>query len=158
MSATATPPVDLARCLQVERDALKQCVDILSRERQLLMDGDVDALADLCVRKSMLLDSVHGFSALRERYLVASGLSVDHDVMNTLLHDTPNLRELWDESLEWARQAANLNNVNGELIDVRINHNRQALTVMRDAANAHTIYGNDGRMQYEAAGRAIGLG
>ena len=160
VAATAAPPVDLAHCLDAERDALRQCVDMLGREQQLLMGGDVDALADLGVKKSMLLESAAKFSSLRERYLSASGLSADRAGMSTLLHDSPGLLAIWDETFEWARQANTLNCANGAMINVRLSYNRQALSVMYQVANSHTTttYGQDGHMLHAAQGRSISVG
>ncbi|MFY9329906.1 MAG: flagellar protein FlgN [Georgfuchsia sp.] len=158
MSAAATPTVGLASCMDAERDALKQCVDLLGHERQLLMDGEVDALADLGARKSMLLESAAKFSSIRERYLSDNGFPGDHDGMEALLHTNPSLHTIWNETLEWARQASILNSVNGALIDMRITHNRSALSVMHQAANSHATYGQDGHMQHASQTRALGIG
>ncbi|CAG4882169.1 Flagellar biosynthesis protein flgN [Georgfuchsia toluolica] len=154
----ATPSADLAHCLDAERDALKQCVDMLGRERQLLMDGNIDALADLGVRKSLLLESAAEFSSLRERYLSDNGFPGDRDGMDALLRENPDLHAIWDETMEWARQARILNNVNGALIDVRITHNRSALSVMHQAATSHATYGQDGHILHGARGRTLGRG
>ena len=158
MPTTATLSVDLAHCLDAERDALKQCVDMLGRERQLLMDGDVDALADLNVCKSRLLESAAGFSSVRERYLSDNGFPGDRDGMDALLRESPSLHATWNETLEWTRQASILNSVNGALIDVRISHNRSALSVLHQAANSHATYGQDGHMLHGAGGRTLGRG
>jgi flagella synthesis protein FlgN len=78
--------------------------------------------------------------------------------MNKLLHDSPSLHAIWDEALEWAKQANILNCVNGYLINVRLSHNRHALSVMHQTANSPTTYGQDGLMLHAAQGRAIGVG
>ena len=122
------------------------------------MDGDVDALADLSVRKSRLLESAAGFSSIRERYLSDNGFPGDRDGMDALLRASPGLHTIWDETMEWARQARILNNMNGALINVRITHNRSALSVMHQAANSHATYGQDGHMLHSTQGRALGLG
>lgn len=158
MPTVATPSADLTHCLDAERAALKQCVDMLGRERQLLMDGDVDTLADLSARKSLLLESTAGFSSQRERYLSENGFPADREGMDALLRASPDLHAIWDETLEWARQAGNLNSMNGALIEARITHNRLALSVMHQAANCHTTYGQDGHLLHDARGRSLGCG
>ena len=158
MATTAAPSVDLVHCLNAERDVLRQCVDILGCEQQLLTGGEVDALADLCVKKNLLLESASRFSSLRERYLTDNGLPADRTGMNRLLHDNPSLQAIWGEALEWARQANILNSANGAMINVRLSHNRQALSVMHQAVNSHTTYGQDGHLLHVAQGRAISVG
>ena len=158
MSRDTPDTMALTACLRAELDALKHCVKILGREQQLLMDGDIDALADLNGLKTSLLESAARCSAIRERHLADRGLPVDTVGMTALLENGPGLREIWNEVLEWARQASDLNSVNGTLIDVRISHNRHALAVMHQAANSPATYGQDGHLQHASSGRAFGVG
>ena len=156
MSRATPATASLAECLQAELAALKQCAGVLSQEQQLLMDGDIEALADLNGLKTLTLESAARWSALRERHLADRGLPVDTTGMKTLLSDAPGLQQVWEEALGWARQASQLNGVNGNLIDVRLSHNRHALSVMHQAANSSATYGQDGQLQHATTGRALG--
>ena len=150
--------IKLTACLREERDTLQQCVELLDREQQLLIGGDIDALADLTQQKISALELAARNTSARERCLTGRGLSADNDGMSELLQDQPALRSMWYDILNRAKEARDLNRVNGFLIEARIDRNHHALAVMHQVANSAFTYGNDGHLQHAMPVRALGVG
>ncbi len=153
----ASENVKLTACLREERDTLQQCIALLDREQQLLIDGDIDALADLTQQKVLALELAARNTSIREHCLTGRGLSIDNDGMSELLQDQPALRSMWYDILNRAREARDLNRVNGFLMEARIDRNHHALAVMHQAANSPSTYGNDGHLQHAMPVRALGV-
>jgi flagellar biosynthesis protein FlgN len=154
----ASESVKLGTCLRGERETLEQCVALLEQEQKLLIDGDIDALPALTRKKNSAVALAARSTATREHCLKGRGLPLDSDGMAELLHDQPALRTMWYEILNRAKEARDLNRVNGFLIDARIDRNHHALAVMHQAANTTTTYGNDGHFQHAIPVRALGVG
>ncbi len=150
--------VKLSACLREERDTLQHCVALLDREQRLLIDGDIDALTGLTQQKILALELAARNTSTRERCLTGRGLATDNDGMTTLLEDQPALRSMWYDVLNRAKEARDLNRVNGFLIEARIDRNHHALAVMLQAANSSSTYGNDGHLQHAMPVRALGVG
>jgi flagella synthesis protein FlgN len=109
------------------KEALEAFVGILRREQAVLAAGDIDALAPLIAEKAALAERLSGISAAA----------------------AAPYREL-------ASEARALNEANGKLIALRLQHNQQALNVLLDAANAAATYGPDGQQQSAVGSRILG--
>lgn len=112
-------------------ETLTAFVDLLRREQTLLTSGDVEALPALTEAKLSLI-----------RKLESSNSMVD------------------EKCLELAHEARTLNQANGKLIDLQMQHNRQSLSVLTEAARvtqATTVtYGPNGQTQAVQGGRLFG--
>lgn len=109
------------------KEILEAFIAILRREQEALACGDIDALAPLIAEKNALGEQLKQISAA----------------------EAAQLRDL-------AREARALNEANGKLIALRLQHNRQALNVLRSAADAAVTYGPDGQQQSSLGGRSLG--
>lgn len=109
------------------REALAAFVDILRREQQALVAGDIDALAPLVAEKTALAEQLNRLSA----------------------DEAGRCRDL-------AEEARALNEANGKLIALRLQHNQQSLNVLLAAESAATTYGPDGQQQSGLGGRILG--
>lgn len=109
------------------KETLQAFVELLRQEQAALAAGDIDALAPLITEKT----------ALAERL---NRISVD---------ETRRYRDLVSE-------ARTLNEANGKLIALRLQHNQQALNVLLAAADSAATYGPDGQQQPATGGRMLG--
>lgn len=109
------------------KETLEAFVAVLRREQDALATGDIDALAPLVAEKTTLADKLNRISA----------------------DEAALLRDL-------ASEARSLNEANGKLIALRLQHNRQALNVLMTAADAVATYGPDGQQQSALGGRILG--
>lgn len=151
------PPSPIAR-LGEELAKVREFITLLKREQELLARADTDSLLPLVATKSdlslQLADlSKSRESALQQRQLPAGRAGID------LWFDqggTPADRHNWQQLLELAAQARALNETNGKLINLHMQHNQQAFNVLMVAANRAMIYGPDGQQKPGTGGRILG--
>lgn len=71
----------------------------------------------------------------------------------------PDALPIWSTIDNLTRQAQQLNQTNGELIQMKLRHNQQALTVLSNAVNKAGIYGKNGQPNFSpGSGRSLGSG
>lgn len=109
------------------KETLQLFVDILHREQDALVTGNIDALAPLIAEKTALAERLNRISAA----------------------EAAQYRDL-------VSAASALNEANGKLIALRLQHNQQALNVLLAAANTVATYGPDGQQQSGVGSRILG--
>lgn len=109
------------------KEALQAFVGILRREQDALATGNIDVLAPLIAEKTALAEQLNQLSA-SEAALYG----------------------------ELVSEASALNEANGKLIALRLQHNQQALNVLMAAANTAATYGPDGQQQSGLGSRILG--
>jgi flagella synthesis protein FlgN len=110
------------------KETLEAFVAVLRREQEALTTGDTDALVPLIAEKTALAERLNRFPA---------DAAAQH-------------RDL-------VAAARTLNEANGKLIALRLQHNQQALNVLLAAANtAAATYGPDGQQQAGLGSRILG--
>ncbi|MBW8072583.1 MAG: flagellar protein FlgN [Ferrovum sp.] len=117
--------------------ALEQFQALLDEEQGLLMSGETLSLIPLAEKKNQLAQRLIDLTTTR-RELGAPPAGLCTDRLSALLADT--------------QKAETTNRTNGELIQIRLRHNQQALTILQQAAQKATLYGPDGQTQAPAAG------
>jgi flagellar biosynthesis/type III secretory pathway chaperone len=146
---------DFAASLREEVTALQAFRKVLESERACLKRSDVEALLELTRVKSEQLDQLAELSDRRSRYLVSKGLEVSQAGMGQAM-DTAELAELWTTLLTLASEVRNLNDANGALIAVRMNHNHAALAALQVGGRVPKLYGPDGQRDVGASTRDLG--
>lgn len=145
---------DVTSRLHDERDALNAFVTLLETEQGILTSEDTSPLLDLAESKSKSANRLTAIiNARRDALRNTGGL----DMSSWLQSVAPNALPIWREILLLAERAQQLNNTNGELIQVRMRHNQQALGVLHSAAsNSAGLYGRDGQPNLPSARRTLG--
>ncbi len=129
----------LGDILRAEISRLGEFIDLLQREQELLIRGDTEALLLLSENKTALANALAALSQAREGQLVTDA-------------HTP----AWQTLRELAAKAKNLNETNGKLIGLHLQHNQQAFAVLMAAANRAMNYGPDGQQKIGLGGRILG--
>ncbi len=128
--------------------AAQRFVALLEREQQMLIKGEVDDLLDLVREKNGIAAELVRLAAQRKRLLSASGLPDDRQGMAAWFaahSGASSVHSVWSALLAVAGQARELNRVNGELIQERMQNNAQALEVLLGSNAAANLYGPDGQ-------------
>ncbi len=154
----------LAQLLGEESAKLVEFLGLLKREQELLSRGEantantIDALLPLVDKKTALAAELAALAQSRERLLAALGLAAGRSGMETWLArpDRTAQRPAWQRLLDLASQARDLNETNGKLIALNLQHNQQALATLMTAANRAMNYGPDGQQQADKGGRILG--
>lgn len=137
-----------------EQQHLGSLIELMKQEQQLLVTADADGLAETTPHKNALLQALADLSAQRHMALAAAGCEASEAGMEPWLAvgGTPEARAQWDALLALAREAKELNRVNGMLINKQLAHNQGVLNALRMPAGAEAggVYG--------ARGQALGSG
>jgi len=140
--------------LAAEHQHLNALVALMKQEQQMLVALDADALADLTPQKNALVAELAALSRQRHGALAAAGCEGSEAGMEPWLAVGGNggARSQWEGMLATAREAKELNRVNGMLINRQLAHNQGVLNAMRTPTNAAAgaIYG--------ASGQTVGVG
>lgn len=126
---------------------LAQFVELLHREQVSLTQGVADDLPQLADQKNDLVIQLNQLSAQRAVILEALGLSADRagiDAWCAQAQD-PEATDAWQKVLQLATEARELNRVNGELIQIRMQFTTKALEALGGAKNSLELYGPDGQ-------------
>ena len=144
--------------LEEEVGRLKEFIGLLQREQELLKQGDTDALLPLIETKTQLADRLATFARARETYLARQGFPAGRPGMESWLqrHGSDAQRQSWHALLQLAQEARDLNELNGKLIGLHMQHNQQAFTALMNATNRAMTYGPDGQQQAGLGGRILG--
>ena len=157
-AAALTPAAFQALVLE-ELVIVDRFVDVLQREQQALVDGKTDDLSALATDKTDCCNQLDRIGRQRQLMLSTAGLAPVPASLTPWLNTQPQaLRDTWEALLTKANEARNLNRQNGELISTRVQHNRQALTVLLEISNRAAVYGPDGQPRPGSGGRILGKG
>ena len=145
--------------LKHELAALGEFTAVLQQEQQALVAGDIDKLIPIVEEKTRLAASLNRFAEQRQRLISAAGLPNDRKGLEAWLAGQPlktQDRTDWKKLLALTAEAQTLNDSNGKLIAMRIQHNQQALNVLLTAANQTALYGPDGQTKSSGGGHLFG--
>jgi flagella synthesis protein FlgN len=148
--------------LRAEFQAFRTFHELLESEQAALTGGDVNSLVGIAQRKATQVALLGQMAETRNRQLRAATGMTDQLGLDAWQEKyDPQGRSgalrVWQELLDLARSAKRLNEQNGALINLKLQHNQQALAVLRGAAAQTTnLYGPDGHAYSSAPGRPLG--
>lgn len=153
----ASPVLNPSATVPEEQQHVSSLVELMKQEQQLLVAADADGLAQLTPRKNTHLQALAELSARRHAALVAAGCEGAEAGMEPWLAvgGSPEVRAQWETLLTLAREAKELNRINGMLINKQLAHNQGMLNALRLPAGAEA--GGAGGV-YGASGQALGGG
>ena len=132
-----------------EQQQVSALIALMKQEQQLLVAADADGLAHLTPRKNALLQALAELSAQRHAALSAAGCEASESGMEPWLAVGGNddARAQWETLLGLAREAKEMNRVNGMLINKQLAHNQGVLNALRMPAGAESggVYGSSGQ-------------
>ena len=157
--ADASTLSGLAENLEAETEALQQFLEILQAEQEALKLGNIDKLVGLSRLKSeqgVRLSQLSVNPLLKQRGLEASAEGIKQLIQLEDPEGKRGLTNCWEKLLELAKQARDLNRLNGAMINAQLKHNQQALAILQEAAKQTSLYGPDGHSQALGMGRKLG--
>ena len=138
---------DISRCIAAEAAAIEKFVELLEHEQGALTRGETDELAALAEQKEALAVRLNELSRTRNALLATEGIAADRVGMEIWLDKNANQKavaEGWNTVLSLAAKARELNQLNGELIRIRMQFNSEALEILLRRQNSLDLYGPDG--------------
>ncbi|MBA4141792.1 MAG: flagellar protein FlgN [Nitrosospira sp.] len=155
MSETVFDPIP---SINAECNATYDFIDILRREQHALRQSDVSLLLPLAQEKARQTQQLAQLAAARKSWLGTLSPSPDRAGRNMErgLRNFPGAAEAWEELLEVAETASQLNKINGSLVGQRLRYTRQALSVLQAIPQDAGLYGPNGHSQAFSGGRELG--
>ncbi len=146
-----------ARVAAEELISMQLFVALLEQERAALSAGKADTLPGLAAEKATLLEMLSRCAEQRARMLSMAGVPATAAGMQQLLGSNPDARQTWNNLLEVARRASELNAGNGFLVNQRIAHVERAIDAI---SGPHTsLYSTSGITRYvSGASRTLAQG
>lgn len=154
-------PASFAENLAAETEALQQFLQILQSEQEALTHGNIDKLAEYARLKAEQGLRLSQLGTNHNRILKQYGLGSAQDAISHVIQrEDPDGRRClayhWGNLLDLAKQAQDLNRLNGAMIEAQLKHNQQALAILQEAAKQTSLYGRDGHSQALGLGRKLG--
>ena len=157
MTPTAEP-TKLGELLARELRALEAFVALLQREQTLLADGPSESVTALAAEKAKRAEELGAFAAARDAELTGMKLPAGRPGMDVWIVSpagAANQRN-WDQLLGLAAQARALNEANGQMIAVHLQHYQQGINILLAAVDRTATYGPDGQPRTGVGGRSLG--
>lgn len=139
------PLQNLLACLTREHQAVTAFIQLLEEESQALANRAApDAIGDISQRKTLATEELGALAQSRDAELATLGFAGGNIGAGMAAAAHPELGPAWQDLLDAAASARELNERNGRLIDLHLRFNRESRNALRAAAGA-TLYGANGR-------------
>lgn len=150
----------LLTALSSELSALQGFVVLLEREQGMLMANQTEELLSLAEQKSREAVQLNQIAESRVGLLQPHIPQPNSELIEIWLSGNhPEALSAWLTIITLTKHAQQLNQTNGELIQMKLRHNQQALTVLSNAVNKAAIYGKNGQPDFSpGSGRSLGSG
>lgn len=136
----------LQACLEKEARLMGDFLLVLQEEATVLEEGATEtALADTTARKNIASDALAAAAQERNTLLAGLGFEPDGPGLADAADAHPALSQARQQLLNVTGQARSLNESNGRIIDVFLDHNQRTLDTLRRLAGVGDIYDASGR-------------
>ncbi len=143
--------------LNAERNTMREFVALLEKEQQILLNQDAEKLLALAEAKTTFANKLSLIASTRRQFLSAQGVTADPAAW--IAKHVPPAVPVWKELRDLAARADHLNHTNGEVIQLRLRSNQQALNALMVATRSTSnLYGKDGQHSIAIGGRSLGSG
>ncbi len=150
----------LRAALSAERAALLGFISLLEREQAALIENRSDALPELSEQKTADALKLNQLAEASRTLLKQAVPNLNAETAASWLgtHSPAELTS-WQDIIALTQRAKQLNQINGELIQMKLRRNQQALTVLSNAVNKAGVYGRNGQPDFSpGSGRTLGSG
>ena len=156
-SGSTIPCSGFAAAAAEELVAMRAFVTLLERERGVLGEGAADALPALTAEKSDLMNILSRCAEQRAQMLGQAGVRTDASGVRQLLAADSQAQGIWNNLLDVARRAADLNAGNGYLMSQNLARLDRALDTI--SGGDRGFYSTEGLAHRRAgSSRSLALG
>ena len=163
--AIVSLPASPADSLLQEQQAARTLIDLLQQEQVLLISADIEGLTMVTERKGAVIAQMTELATRRHRLLAVAGHAASETGMQAWIDARAAGRltqsaavSAWTALLAMARQAQEINRINGVLISSHMARNQGALNVLRSQTSGGNFYGPDGQASARGMGRGLVVG
>jgi len=149
---SATPAAfqhELTQLLTHEAEVVARFVELLENEQAELQAGRIENLESIVTAKAPLVQELNQLAETRSRLITSAGYTMDRSGMTALLASCTHTesKRMWEQLQAQARQARQLNELNGRLIAQHLQSTNGALQVLLQRTPRHVldVYGPNGQ-------------
>lgn len=138
----------LVPILTEEHAGVRAFVELLQNEQHALSVGETDKLSTFAEEKGTLVARLNSLAEQRNDALTQRGFSTDRAGIEACCAQLPaesGAEKLWTEIIERVAEARDLNRLNGELIQMRMQYTSKALDILLQKDTSLDLYGPDGQ-------------
>ncbi|MGQ9860527.1 MAG: flagella synthesis protein FlgN [Thiobacillaceae bacterium] len=124
---------------------LRNLLDTLTLESEVLQRGDTEALAELTASKEWQARALAaGWTVLTDELRLSS--PVTRQAIEQALNERsePGVADAWSRIVGLIDETERLNRLNGRLIKEQLRRTQSALDILQSAASQQALYGADG--------------
>lgn len=149
---------ELLAALSNERQAVLEFIELLRREQGFLTENDIEPLQILAEQKSAHAVKLNSLSEVCRQQLAKISAALNNaEIEAWFKRNSAEGLAIWQEVRVLAEQAKQINNVNGELIQMKLRNNQQTFAALSRAVSQANLYGADGQTSYSSgSGRSLG--
>lgn len=149
---------ELLAALSNERQAVLEFIELLRREQGFLTENDIEPLQILAEQKSAHAVKLNSLSEVCRQQLAKISVALNNaEIEAWFKRNSAEGLAIWQEVRVLAEQAKQINNVNGELIQMKLRNNQQTFAALSRAVSQANLYGADGQTSYSSgSGRSLG--
>ena len=160
MDADQESPSDLRHLISRDLSGYTELLDLLGREKRLLIERDFDAFAAVLERKHTLLTLLDQYTKHRLGILRALGLGENEAGMQALMAQQPEFRRDqlysdWTTLKALVTRCSRQNEVNAKIAHRAQTTSRQVLNILKGASSTEQLYGKRGTTESEDSGLTI---
>lgn len=148
MQEPTRTPISITQALQEEAAEIQRFTELLKLEQVALSNGNTEELLVFATQKDHCASRINQLATQRNALLTAQGFIADRPGIEAWCAKNPKetlAASVWTSILSLAREAQELNRLNGELIQMRLQYNNKALEALRGQENSLSLYGPDGQ-------------
>jgi len=136
----------IAAGLTEEIDGFNKFKALLLTEQEALISGDTTALSEITESKDVHAQKLNELAAERTRLINSLGFADSREgIAQWLSQSSEPLVAQWNTLLKLAKEIQHLNEVNGKLIQTRLQYTQQTLSALLTAVNQANLYGPTGQ-------------
>lgn len=148
----------LAAALEKEGQLLSRLLELLKTEQQILVAGNAEMLEALTQEKNALVGEITEASREREATFLPAPPPAGNEAMTAWLANHPGEKAAaaaWDKLMGLTRLAKEAHEKNGFVIAALIRKTGEALAILTQHQQDHSLYGSDGQTAANTGRRIV---
>jgi flagella synthesis protein FlgN len=149
---------ELTSVLTRETELVSRFILVLNQEQTALKSAKPDALATINAEKLQLVDQLNLIGNERAKLANLAGTASDLEKMKVWLQQHPQEKKsasLWVKLLKLAKEAKALHDLNGKLLNIHLQQTTEAIAVLTQQHQEHSLYGSDGQSAMSTGSRIV---
>ncbi len=142
---------EIVSILKKEKETTQMFLEILYKEEETLTQGRISDLDSVISEKAEIINELEKIDEQRSQYLLSQGYPTNKAGMQQWLAEhacSIGLHELWNQLIKLARQANQVNRINGKAISLQLQYNQRSYLALQSAAGNVSFYGPKGQVYF----------